>query len=177
MNIHDLVMAAGCLCASLAAPAGGSAQSGMARPEAARPAPAVIVLVRHAETTPDGSPDPALSGAGLERAGRLARLMVDAGITRVHSSPYRRTRQTAALPAASAGRDVETYDPRDLPTFADRLLAEPGRHLVVGHSNTTPALVGLLGGEPGPDIAEDEHGRIYVLFPADGAVRTLVLRY
>lgn len=35
----------------------------------------------------------------------------------------------------------------------------------------------LLGGDPGSDMSEDEHGRIYVLFPAEGAVGTLVLRY
>lgn len=161
-----LIMVAG-LCALLA-PAAARAQA---------PAAELIVLVRHAETTPDGTRDPALSGGGTERAARLATLLADAGIDRVHSSPYRRTRQTAGPVAAAGGREVEEYDPRALPDVAARLLAEPGRHLVVGHSNTTPALVELLGGEPGPDIAEDEHGRIYFLFPAEGAVRTLVLRY
>ncbi|NIT87109.1 MAG: hypothetical protein GWM92_07640, partial [Gemmatimonadetes bacterium] len=48
--------------------------------------------------------------------------------------------------------------------MARRLRGSPGRHLVVGHSDTTPRLVTLLGGEPGPPIVEArEYDRLYVL--------------
>lgn len=139
--------------------------------------PEIIILVRHGETEPDGTRDPALSGVGVVRAGRLAALLADAGLTAIHSTDYRRTRGTASPIAEATGLDVLAYDPRDLPAFAARLRSSPGRHLVVGHSNTTPALVELLGGDPGPPIAEDEHGRIYVLVPAEEGFRTLALRY
>lgn len=151
-----------------AAPAPATAQAGP---------PALIVLVRHAETVHDDSRDPALSDAGLQRAERLAVLLADAGFTRVHSSPYRRTLQTAGRVAAAVGEDVVEYDPRALPDVAASLMAQPGRHLVVGHSNTTPMLVELLGGDPGPPISEDEHGRIYVLVPGTDGMVTLVLHY
>lgn len=144
---------------------------------AAAQGPEVIILVRHAETAPDDTRDPALSDAGIERAGRLAALLADAGLTAVHSTAYRRTRGTATPVAEQAGLEVAGYDPRDLRGFATELLGSPGRHLVVGHSNTTPALVELLGGDPGPPIAEDEHGRVYVLVPTGDGVRSLVLRY
>lgn len=138
----------------------------------------VVFLVRHAEKA-DSSADPPLTEAGHERAQRLARILRDAGIEHVHSSDYIRTRDTAAPLATHAGLAVASYDPGDLPAMAERLKAAGGRHLVVGHSNTTPPLVGLLGGEPGADIEEKhEYDRLYVVTVGkDGAVSTVLLRY
>ena len=53
-----------------------------------------------------------------------------------------------------------------------------GRHLVVGHSNTTPSVVELLGGDPGSKIEKTEYDRLYIVtIGADGAVSTLLIRY
>jgi broad specificity phosphatase PhoE len=122
--------------------------------------PARILLVRHAETAGEGS-DPGLSEAGRRRAERLADVLAGEGVERILSTDLRRTRETAAPLAARLGLDLETYDPRELPALAERLRAEGGVVLVVGHSNTTPALVHLLGGDPGEPIAHDEHDRLY----------------
>lgn len=149
----------------------------------ARPAALpVVYLVRHAEKVepyPDDPDDPPLTAAGRERAQELARTLADAGITRILSSDYRRTRETAAPLADLLGLEVELYDPRALEDVAVRLAGTGERVLVVGHSNTTPHLVELLGGEPGPPIDEArEHDRLYVL---SGAARdevvTVRLRY
>ncbi len=137
----------------------------------------VVYLVRHAETEPDGTPDPALSDVGRERAARLARMVAGAGLTAIHATPYRRAQQTAAPVAAAAGLAVHEYDPGDLRGFAARLLEDGGRHLVVGHSNTTPALVQLLGGDPAGPISEDDHGRFYVLTIDDDGVRGVLSGY
>jgi hypothetical protein len=49
---------------------------------------------------------------------------------------------------------------------------------VVGHSDTTPELVKLLGGEPGSPIAPDEYDRMYILtLSADGKASTTLLRF
>lgn len=50
---------------------------------------------------------------------------------------------------------------------------------MVGHSNTTPELVSILGGEPGPPIDEaSEYDRLYVLVPApEGDTVTIRQRY
>jgi 2,3-bisphosphoglycerate-dependent phosphoglycerate mutase len=63
--------------------------------------------------------------------------------------------------------------------LAADMRAAGGRHLVVGHSDTTPELVGLLGGEPGPAIDEpSEYDRLYIVtIGADGAVTSVLLRY
>ncbi len=53
----------------------------------------------------------------------------------------------------------------------------PGRHLVVGHSNTTHDLVTALGGDPGPPIESLEYDRLYLVSMEEGGVRTILLRF
>ncbi|MCP4663205.1 MAG: histidine phosphatase family protein [bacterium] len=140
--------------------------------------PLVVFLVRHAERV-DARPDSELSAAGSARAAELATLLRDADIEHVHSSDFIRTRNTAAPTAAKLGLVVELYDPRNLPALVERLREAGGRHLVVGHSNTTPSAVELLGGEPGSEIDEhSEFDRLYVVtIGAAGAVGTVLMRY
>jgi len=147
-------------------------------PAVDRAIPAEIFLVRHAEKTADKD-DPALTNAGQQRAERLADMLKDTKITQIHSSDYTRTRDTAAPLAAKLGLDVQIYDPRDLPAMAERLKQSGGRHLVVGHSNTTPQLTELIGGEGGAPIIEaTEYDRLYyVTIGKDGDVTTALLRF
>jgi phosphohistidine phosphatase SixA len=140
--------------------------------------PVVVYLVRHAERAEDGTNDPPISQAGQDRARLLADLLRDAGVTRLHTTDLKRTRQTGAPLAEALVLEMSTYDPRDLLAFAARLRASPGRHVVFGHSNTTPALVEALGGDPGGPIADGEYDRLYaVVIPAEGPVSTLLLRF
>lgn len=138
-----------------------------------------IFLVRHAEKVQDGSADPALTQEGRERATALADLLEDAGITAIHSTDYIRTRDTVAPLAERLELPITVYDPRNLAVKAELLKRLPGRHVVSGHSNTTPELVRLLGGDPGPPFVEaGENDRLYILtlFP-DNRVETLILRF
>jgi len=149
-------------------------------PRPAGPAadPVVVYLVRHAERADDGTSDPPISQAGEMRAQELARLLEDAGIDHVHSTDLKRTRQTGAPLVAATGLPVQVYNPRDLPGFAAILKGTPGRHLVLGHSNTTPEMVAALGGRPGEPIDESEYDRLYVVvIPAAGPVSTVLLRF
>jgi broad specificity phosphatase PhoE len=139
--------------------------------------PATVFLVRHAEKTGEEK-DPGLTESGVARAADLATTLRDAGIEYILSSDYRRTRDTAIPLAETLGVSIEIYDPRDLPGLATRLAELGGRVLVVGHSNTTPAVAELLGGESGPPIDEAEHDRLYVLsMGIDGMVSTVLIRY
>ncbi len=144
---------------------------------------AVVYLVRHAEAiAPELREDPKnphLSEAGRIRAAHLAYVLGDAGITQIMSTDFHRTRETARPLAEKLGLDVGSYDPYDLPGFAEALRGMHARILVAGHSNTTPKLVELLGGNPGPPIDEKtEYDRLYVVvLGADGAVTTTLLRY
>lgn len=143
-------------------------------PAPPREDPVVVFLVRHAEKV-DASDDSPLTAEGEARARALAELLRSAKIDHVHSSNFRRTRDTAAPTAEQFGLEVALYDTADLSKLAEMLAHGRGRHLVVGHSNTTPRLVKLLGGEPGSAIDHDEYDRLYVLTLAPDDTRTTVL--
>lgn len=146
-------------------------------------APSIVWLVRHAERADagmDDQPDPDLSDIGRARAEELARFLGEAGITVIHSTPFRRTMQTAMPLAQALGLEIQSYDPRDASSMEafHELVRTPGRHLVVGHSNTTPALVAELGGDPVSEIAVEEYDRIYLLqLGSDGSVESTLLRF
>jgi phosphohistidine phosphatase SixA len=121
--------------------------------------------------------DPHLSAAGEARAELLATLLRDADLTHIHSTDTRRTRGTAGPVAAATGLEIAMYDPDSLGAFSRELRTTPGRHLVVGHSDTTPELVRALGGDPRGEIQGMEYDRLYVLFLVSGGVETLLLRF
>ena len=147
--------------------------------------PIVIYVVRHAERADDGpnsgftgdTSDPPLSESGWARARLIAEMLDDAGVTHVHSTDYLRTRTTGEPTAEAEGLEIESYDPRDLRGFAARLKTMPGRHLVLGHSNTTPQLVEALGGDPVAAIEPMEYDRFYIVTVTGGMVSTVMLRF
>jgi phosphohistidine phosphatase SixA len=140
--------------------------------------PLVVFLVRHAEKV-DASKDPELSEDGKKRAGDLVNALRSADIEHVHSSDFARTRNTAAPIAEKIGVKVELYDPSKLKEIAAQLKESGGRHLVVGHSNTTPELTKLLGGNAGAEIDEKgEYDRLYmVTIGKDGTANSVMVRY
>jgi broad specificity phosphatase PhoE len=146
---------------------------------AAEPAEAAMIfLVRHAEKTA-ATEDPALSEAGRQRAQALAALLRNAGIEFVWSTDFTRTRDTAAPLATAMALQTTLYDWDEMDALAAELKTPGRRSLVVGHSDTTPELVGLLGGDPGPPIDEPgEYDRLYVVsIEPDGTVTTDLRRY
>ena len=140
--------------------------------------PLVVFLVRHAEKV-DAGKDPELSKEGKKRTEDLAEILRSANIDHVHSTDYIRTRDTATPLAKANGVEVEKYNPDDLDGFAEDLKKAGGRHLVVGHSNTTPKLTKLLGGDAGAAIDEkSEYDRIYVVTVAkDGTASSVLMRF
>ena len=140
--------------------------------------PLQVFLVRHGEKV-DHSKDAKLSAAGLERSELLAGILHNAELDYVHSSDFIRTRDTAKPTASAHELKIDLYNPDDLPALAEELRKTGGRHLVVGHSNTTPSMVELLGGTRGSKINdESEYDRLYIVTIAtDGSVNSLLLRY
>ena len=135
----------------------------------------VVYLVRHAEKADDGTDDPPLSLAGKIRVMGLRQLLGDAGLTHIHTTDFNRTRDTIRPIAEEHGVDAAVYDPRELRILADGILATPGRHLVVGHSNTTPVLAAALGGDPFDPIDEYEYDRLYIVVAHPGQPPTTIL--
>lgn len=148
----------------------------------------VILLSRHAERASNEA-NSDLSPAGLERARALAERVVGNGVAAVYSTDLCRTAQTAQPAARAAGqplRILATGSPAaglDGCAPAVDVAVEPaggmgagevaatirerdrGRTvLVVGHSNTVPALVeALTGRSPCPGLLPlDERGRCFI---------------
>jgi len=147
---------------------------------AASPAGAqeAIYLVRHAERA-DQSADPPLSTDGVGRSHRLRDMLKDAGITKIFTSELRRTIETAAPLAAAIH-----VSPKQIPAESNALAAQIAasnardRILVVGHSNTLPALLHALHVEPPITIADDAYDNLFiVVFPRDGRPVLLRLKY
>lgn len=136
-----------------------------------------IYLVRHAEKTKQ-RPDPGLTEEGKARALELVKVLKDIQLTAIYSSDYIRTKETARPVAELFNLDVQLYDPRDLPAIAKTLKALSGSVLVVGHSNTTPQLVELLGGDSVSEINEaSEYDRLYKIDIQNDKITSQLLRY
>lgn len=123
----------------------------------------VLFLVRHAEKV-DTSKDAALSAAGEARAKALAIRLRDAGITAIYTSEYQRTRKTAE-PLTEALKLLPRVHPaNDTAGLVALLRKEPGRALVVGHSNTLPEIARAYGVELA--VADDAYDGLFVLVPS-----------
>ena len=148
-------------------------------PASATP-PTVVLLVRHAEKAT--GEDPVLTPAGEQRAQALAHVLKDSGVKAIYTTPYRRTQATAAPVAAQLGLTVTVRDADE--KTADAFIRELVRAhagstvLVVGHSNTLPALARALTGVAVPLISERTYDTLLVAtLPAAGPPHLLTLRY
>ena len=180
-------LGAGLLLALAAPPAAARAQDPATA--AARPAPATgvttVIVVRHAERAEVPGNDPPLSAAGERRSLALLDALREAGVQAVVTTQLQRTRLTAAPLARELG-----LEPEVVPAGGDvaehvRRVAEhvTTRHagrtvVVVGHSNTVPAIVAALGGGTVAPLAETAYDDLFVVLkPATGAARRLHARY
>ena len=135
-----------------------------------------IYLVRHAEKAKDGTKDPELTEIGNQRARSIAEMLKDQALKYVYSTDYKRTQQTAKPTAKHHKLEISSYNPRELAKFAETVKSMQGDMLIVGHSNTTPALVHYLGGDANGPIDDSEYDRIYHLRIANGKVTTKLAR-
>ncbi|WP_444996588.1 SixA phosphatase family protein [Aliikangiella sp. IMCC44359] len=135
-----------------------------------------IYLVRHAEKQTDDTKNPSLTQQGQQRAKKLAQTLKLKNIKRIFSTQYKRTIQTALPLAKQLKIDIEFYDPGKLLLFANEITTLKENILIVGHSNTTPVLVELLGGKPFGKIKENEYDRLYVLEKYHGEVESKLLK-
>ena len=141
-----------------------------------------VIVVRHAEKTAD-SVDPGLSEAGQARAAELAQALSGAGVTHVFVTPLARTRGTAAPTAQAAGlQSIDVDLGGGVSTHVGRIveqvraLPQESVVLIVGHSNTVPAIVRGLGGEAA-EMTECEYDRLTVLRLRDDGASTVRARY
>ena len=130
-----------------------------------------VIVVRHAEQTDPDEADPPLSDAGQDQAKALAAALEHSGVQAIYVTQFQRTKDTAAI-AARQLRVPVTEFPVDrakladhAPALAAKILAEHrgGIVLVVGHSNTVPAIVDALAHVKIRPIEKTEFDRFIVV--------------
>lgn len=123
-------------------------------------------LVRHAEKNPGR--DSTLTEEGRLRAGKLYRLLKDSSISRIYSTPFKRTVQTGDSLRILGGVDTAFYQPD---STGESLLYEISRRgdwgkriLVIGHSNTLIPLLKSFNTKPKMDsIADKDYGNLFII--------------
>ena len=149
-----------------------------------------IYIVRHGEPTGQGMlrrtpaggqpADPPLSTDGIARSYKLRDVLADAGVSHIFTSELRRTIETGAALAAVRHLTPVPVAASDAATLAARLaaLGPHDRALVVGHSNTVPALLTALGVEAAVTIGEDDYDNLFIVVPQkEGRPVLLRLKY
>jgi broad specificity phosphatase PhoE len=122
-----------------------------------------IYLVRHSEKnlTTKNSFDPPLTECGKQRSKFLDNFLQDVTIEAIYSTDYDRTKKTALPTAQSKELEIQEYSASDLACFSKVLIDRKQDALVIGHSNTTGVLAGLLVDEDIGDLDLDVYDRIY----------------
>lgn len=147
-------------------------------------APLVLYIVRHAEkAAPSG--DPPLAPAGTARAKQLAEALADAGVRAVIVTSYRRTQETAAPLAAALGLSpvivpVSSGLESHARAVVDSARAKVGAGavLVVGHTNTIPAIIEAAGGPRIPEPCDEQYDGLWIVtIPVQGAATLVRARY
>jgi broad specificity phosphatase PhoE len=146
----------------------------------------LLVVVRHAEKASAEARDPDLSAAGQVRAQALAERLRELPLAAVYATPFRRTQLTAWPSAETQGIEVEVRDfvsrnpDEDALALRETLLREHRGEavLVVGHSNTVPAIVEALSGQDAEAMPETEYDRLSLIrIESDGRAELRVERY
>jgi broad specificity phosphatase PhoE len=138
-----------------------------------------VIVIRHGEKR-DATADPALSKSGQARAQRLAKLLAVSKVTAIYTTQYKRTMLHAAPTAKRLGITPVVIAASD----ADALLAAIRGHgvddvvLVVGHSNTVPAILSGLGHSAAATIDDETFDDLFIVAMKAGGAPTVVhLKY
>lgn len=135
-----------------------------------------VILIRHAERlAAPGNDDPHLSAAGKKRAKRLLQVLSQANVSAIYTSEFIRTKETAQPLAHTLGlTPIELTEAPDIER--DILLNQAGKTvLVVGHTDTVPEVIRLLGDDSGHEIGGEEFDNMFVATVL-GASRVRVTR-
>jgi len=141
-----------------------------------------VIVVRHAEKAAQPAADPPLTDAGRARADALWEAVKDAGVRAVITTQLARTIETGAPTAEHLGIKGEVVAAGGA-DHATHVAAAVKKHvgetvLVVGHSNTVPAIIAALGAKEPPALCDDAYDNLYVVtMDAAGRASLIHSRY
>ena len=153
--------------------------------------PITVFLIRHAEREDEPRQDPPLSKVGVARSQALARLLTTAGIKAVFTSQFTRTKQTAEPLATKLGINVTPFTLKSNPSnprqiaeestaeVTNKILEHAGESvLVIGHRNSIPDVIKMLGGDFIPTIDERKFDDLFIVnVYAKGKAKVVQLKY
>ena len=153
--------------------------------------PITVFLIRHAEREDEPRQDPPLKKEGVARSQELARLLSGAGIKAIFTSQFTRTKQTAEPLATKLGLTVTSFTLKSNPSnprliaaestqeVAGKILERSGESvLVIGHSNSIPDVIKMLGGDTVPTIDERKFDDLFIVTVyAKGKAKVVQLKY
>lgn len=153
--------------------------------------PITVYLIRHAERADEPRQDPPLTDKGNLRAQELARLLSDANVKAIITSQFLRTKLTAEplskklnVPVTSISLSLNPANPRQIAEqstaeVTNKILERAGESvLVIGHSNSIPDVIKMLGGDAVPVIDEKKFDDLFVVTVyAKGKARVAHLKY
>lgn len=142
-----------------------------------------IVLVRHVEK--DSSPtadkaDPGLSQMGRDRAQLIVKAIGKYKPDAIYSTNFKRTRESVKPLADKRKKEIQIYDPSNQQKLVDEVMASKSKKFViVGHSNTTPALANLFTKkEVFKQVPDTEYSVIWVIRMKNGVLEKVeILTY
>lgn len=182
-----LLLVSLCLCVGRAVVATGEPQG----PADGAAKVTTVFLVRHAEKADEPGRNPPLSEAGRLRAEALARLLQTAGVKGIYTSQFLRTQQTAeplakrlGVTVSSVSLSVKSSNPTEVSEESIRELTKKVEAhagdavLIVGHSNSVPDVIKMLGGDIVPKIDESKFDDLFVVTVyAVGRAKVTHLKY
>jgi len=153
--------------------------------------PKTVFLIRHAEREEEPRQDPPLKKEGVARSQELVRLLGGAGIKAIYTSQFTRTKLTAEPLAAKLGLTPAAISLKSNPTnprqiaeestteVVNKILERAGENvLVVGHSNSIPDVIKMLGGDVVPTIDERKFDDLFIVTVyAKGKAKVTHMKY
>ena len=153
--------------------------------------PQTVFLVRHAEKEDEPRQDPPLKKEGVARSQELARLLGGAGVKAIITSQFARTKQTGEALATKLGLTATAISLKSNPSNPRQIAEESTREvvnkilersgesvLVIGHSNSVPDVIKMLGGDVVPTIEESKFDNLFILTVyAKGKAKVVQLKY
>jgi len=127
----------------------------------------IFYIVRHAEK--DTGNNPALSSLGKQRAADLREALKAVPIDRILVTPYRRTAMTGDSVRMDKNLKTSVYAADLTGAGLEKCLAglpaSENNFLIIGHSNTIPALIRKLGVKEFEleQLPEDAYDRLFIL--------------
>jgi phosphohistidine phosphatase SixA len=153
--------------------------------------PITVYLVRHSERADEPRQDPPLNEKGILRSQELARVLANGNIKAIITSQFLRTKHTAEplskklnVPVTSISLSLNPANPRQISEqstaeVTNKILERAGESvLVIGHSNSIPDVIKMLGGDTVPVIDEKKFDDLFVVTVyAKGKARVAQLKF